>query len=209
MTAAQETAASLYADNPRISAHDLAEACKRTPRWARGMLAKLSAAGSQGTTEPVAEPVPLSVPEPVVDVAEAAVEPAASITEAQPAGAKTVVWVAFATGILASVAANALSASGGIEARIAAAFAPVALLLSVEVIARTTWYRRGFWWALAKYAGVGAVAAVAFVVSYVHQRHLLLSFGESKLSATILPWAVDGLILVSATALVAMKGEKR
>ncbi|MBA3488731.1 MAG: DUF2637 domain-containing protein [Longispora sp.] len=44
-------------------------------------------------------------------------------------------------------------------------------------------------------AGVAAVAAVAGVISYSHQRHLAATHGQNDLVAAIWPLAVDGLIL--------------
>ncbi len=44
-------------------------------------------------------------------------------------------------------------------------------------------------------AGVAAVAIVAGVISYSHQRHLAATHGQNETAAAIFPLAVDGLIL--------------
>lgn len=121
-------------------------------------------------------------------------------------GTRALAWVGLMLGLGASVAANVAAVQDRSGPRIAAAFAPVALMLAIELVARMLREGRGSVWLK---VGAVAIAVVTAVVSYMHQLHLLLSFGESRLSATILPVAVDGLILVSATALLAMKGSDK
>lgn len=212
MSEAQAQARALYAQDPSIDSEALAAACNRTRRWATGELKKLKGEHLTKNVEQAFKPlltvVPTTEPEPIESVSESlteAPEPIAEPTAAeQPEGARLVAWLAFALGLAASVAANVTSAGNGVGPRLAAAFAPVAVLLAVEVLVRTRWQKH-VW---LKYAGLGVVAAVAAVVSYGHQRSLLLGYGESTLNATILPLAVDGLLTISATALIAMKGEK-
>lgn len=119
------------------------------------------------------------------------------------------VWAtaAFSVGISASVACNVAHTfthkhpSPG--AVVMAAFWPVALLLSIEVIARVDW-PGGRWWALVRYGGLVAVAAIAAIISYRHMSGLLTYYGEDALGATIGPLAVDGLMAVSTAALLAL-----
>nr|WP_277605620.1 DUF2637 domain-containing protein [Glycomyces sp. L485] len=59
-------------------------------------------------------------------------------------------------------------------------------------------------YALVRFAGVGAVAVVAAVVSYRHMSGLLAHWGEDPLSAHLGPIAVDGLVTVGALALLAI-----
>lgn len=205
MSEAQALARDLYTKDPSIDSKALAAACNRTTRWASGELSKLKGDKATRPSEPALKPVATDVPKSIASVSELRTAPAAPMSESQPSGARYVTWAAFAFGLIASVAANVTSAGTGVGPRMAAAFAPIAVLLAVEVLVRTRWQKH-VW---LKYAGLGVVAAVAAVVSYGHQRSLLLGYGESTLNATILPLAVDGLLTISATALIAMKGESR
>jgi len=117
---------------------------------------------------------------------------------------RLIVWAAFLLGIGASVAANVAHAQPTAGARIAGAFFPLALLLAVEVMSRPVWNRTGFLWGLARYGATGLVAIVAAIVSYRHMSGLLLQYGEDSLSALLGPLSVDGLMVVSGFALLAM-----
>ncbi|WP_433699282.1 DUF2637 domain-containing protein [Nocardiopsis sp. CA-288880] len=116
-----------------------------------------------------------------------------------------IAWLAFVTGAVVSIGANvlhALDGGGTVEAGrvIASGWAPVALLLVAELVARAR--TAGPWWIVAlRWVGTAVVAGVAAVVSYGHMRDLLLSYGESDLVAHLLPLSVDGLLLVASLAL--------
>ncbi|MGW8438800.1 DUF2637 domain-containing protein [Nocardiopsis sp. NPDC055879] len=116
-----------------------------------------------------------------------------------------VAWLAFTTGAVVSVGANVLHALDGGGAVdfgrvVAAGWAPVALLLVAELVARAR--QSGPWWIIAlRWAGTAVVAGVAAIVSYGHMRDLLLSYGETALVAHLLPLSVDGLLLVASLAL--------
>jgi hypothetical protein len=101
------------------------------------------------------------------------------------------------------VAANVAHARPEIGPRLASAFAPVALLLTVEIMSRVPW-PTGRMWALSRWAGTGAVAVVAAVTSYRHMSGLLVSYGEDRLTALIQPVCVDGLMVVASLALLAL-----
>jgi uncharacterized protein DUF2637 len=133
------------------------------------------------------------------------------------------VWatVAFILGIAVSVAGNvahasypsrealATARSAGeqwetpLGARLMAAFFPIALLLTVEILARVPWPRT-LGWSAARYGGAALVAGVAAVVSYAHLNGLLRVYGEDELTARIGPLSVDGLMVVSGFALLAI-----
>jgi len=125
----------------------------------------------------------------------------------------------FLLGILVSIAGNVLHAwhpdaetlaAAGVtaeqwrpelSAQLFSAFYPVALLVTVEVLARVPW-PRSWGWAAARYGGASLVAAVSGVVSYMHLSGLLKAYGESRLIVLIGPLAVDGLMIVCGFALL-------
>jgi hypothetical protein len=84
-----------------------------------------------------------------------------------------------------------------------AAFWPAALLVAVEVLARTEW-PTGRRWVLMRWGGLLPVAAVAAVVSYQHLSGLLDYYGESSTAVLIGPASIDGLMTVASAALLAM-----
>jgi hypothetical protein len=97
---------------------------------------------------------------------------------------------------------HALDGDGAVDAGrvVASGWAPVALLLVAELVARAR--QSGPWWIIAlRWTGTAVVAGVAAVVSYGHMRDLLLSYGETELVAHLLPLSVDGLLLVASLAL--------
>ena len=123
------------------------------------------------------------------------------------------------TGIVASVSANVariyvppknapVDWSPPVGAIIAAAFWPIALLISLEIISRVQW-PKGRVWFVTRYGGLTAVAAIAAVISYRHMSGLLRFYGESGVDATIGPLAVDGLMVVSSVALLAIADNVR
>lgn len=116
---------------------------------------------------------------------------------------RVIAWAAFVLGAGASVAANVAHARAETGPRLASAFAPVALLLCVELVAQVSW-PQGRAWAWGRWLGTGVVALVAGVTSYLHMRGLLVSYGETPLVATLQPLAVDGLMIVSSVALLAL-----
>ncbi|WP_433054224.1 DUF2637 domain-containing protein [Dactylosporangium sp. CS-033363] len=88
-----------------------------------------------------------------------------------------------------------------------AMFWPIALFVAVEILIRTEW-PAGKWWWLARYGGVLIVAAVAAVVSYRHLSALIRHYGEDGLTSMFGPAAVDGLMVMAATALLASSDHK-
>jgi hypothetical protein len=142
------------------------------------------------------------------------------MSSAKPRGRAWAV-AAFLLGIAMSIAANiahvwhptpetlqaahttAADYQPEIGAQVTAAFYPVALLLTVEILVRVPW-PGGRLWSLARYVGAGVVATVAAVVSYRHMAGLLAAYGEDDLTAAIGPLAVDGLMVVASFALLAI-----
>ena len=99
-----------------------------------------------------------------------------------------------------SVACNILSAQPTAVGRAVAAWPPIALLLVVEVLARSPLPRGRLRWTAM--AGAGSVAVVAAVASFHHMHSVALSVGESSIVAWLFPFSVDGLALVASVALV-------
>ena len=84
-----------------------------------------------------------------------------------------------------------------------AAFWPAAVFVAVEIMARASW-AAGRRWVLVRWGGLAPVALVAAVVSYRHLAGLLGYYGEDPVTVAIGPLAVDGLMIVSTGALLAM-----
>lgn len=208
MVAANGTAARVLAERPDISSKELAEMFSRTERWAR--MQKAAASGPEKAPVKPLKSDPSTTPAKSPRVAERRSRPLKAPTaDKQTFGARAVVWSGLILGLGFSVAANVSSANGGIGPSLAAGFAPLATLLAIEAMIRPKWFRGGWGIKLARFGGLSVVAVVAAIVSYGHQKHLLLTFGETELSASILPLAADGLIVITATALLAMKPEEK
>lgn len=110
-------------------------------------------------------------------------------------GVRFIVFVGIAT----SVAANVLGAEDGIAAAIAG-WPPIALLLSLEVLTRVPAGRR-----LGAFGRVVSTIGVAFAsgwLSYWHMAATVSQHGEAGGSQYIWPLSVDGLMTISAIALV-------
>jgi hypothetical protein len=119
-------------------------------------------------------------------------------------------WAVRATltfGVAASVAANVLHAWPNPISQAIAAWPPLALLLTVELISRVPMHRRSL--AFARLAATAAIAGIAAWVSYWHMAGVASRYGESQTSAYLLPLSVDGLIVVASVCLVELAGRIR
>lgn len=119
-------------------------------------------------------------------------------------------WLGLAVSVVANMlhAAKPDTAGKASVAEIAAAAVwPVFLLISIEVLSRTSWPGRA-WPMIARWLGTVLVAAVAGMESYWHMRGLLISWGETKFLASAGPLAVDGLMLLAATSLLVSASRK-
>jgi hypothetical protein len=85
---------------------------------------------------------------------------------------------------------------------IGAVFWPVALFVATEILTRVAW-PSGLGWQLVRWLGMLPVAAVAALVSYRHLSGLLGYYGEDPVTVRLGPLAVDGLMVISAGALLA------
>ncbi len=131
---------------------------------------------------------------------------------AAPAAAQLyrVRWAVRATltlGVAASVAANVLHARPHPVAQMIAAWPPLALLLTVELISRVPVHRSGL--ATLRLAATTAIAGIAGWVSYWHMTAVAARSGETAASAHLLPISVDGLIIVASISLVELAGRIR
>jgi len=175
-------------------------------------------AGSDGSTAVATPAAPEQVPVPAAATTEATVP-------LVPAGGRAVAWIGFVFGSVMSVAANVLHTwlpaaampagwSPGIAPQIGAAVWPIGLLLSVEVLSRVAW-QPGWRWGLARYGGAGTVSLGSAVISYGHLRDVLAAWQYGPLAAHVGPLVLDGLMVISGFALLAMsarhttKGDQR
>jgi hypothetical protein len=126
-----------------------------------------------------------------------------------PKSARALAWLTFAVGIVVSVLGNiGHAASDGMQPGewAGAAFWPVALLLSVEILVRVRWQPEKRW-TVARFTGLIVVSIVAAILSYLHLRSLLIVWQYGAFQATIGPLAVDGLMLIAASALLSISKE--
>lgn len=126
-----------------------------------------------------------------------------------PKTGKAIAWLSFLLGIGVSIAGNiGHAASDGMKPGewAGAAFWPMALMLTIEILTRVRW-QPGKRWTAARVAGLVLVALVAAVLSYRHLAGLMTYWGEDWANAHLGPLAVDGLMLVAATALLSISKE--
>ncbi|HZO63798.1 MAG TPA: DUF2637 domain-containing protein [Kribbellaceae bacterium] len=110
-------------------------------------------------------------------------------------------------GVAASVAANILHANPNPISQTIAAWPPLALLLTVELISRVPVHRRNL--AVARLIATAAIAGIAAWVSYWHMAGVTARYGETGPSPYLLPLSVDGLIVVASISLVELAGRIR
>ncbi|MET8149922.1 DUF2637 domain-containing protein [Actinoplanes sp. NPDC049668] len=116
-------------------------------------------------------------------------------------------WAVRATlvlGVAASVVANILHAQDNPISQAIAAWPPLALLLTVELISRVPVHRRSL--AFARLLATATIAGIAAWVSYWHMAGVAARYGETGASPYLLPLSVDGLIVVASICLVELGG---
>jgi hypothetical protein len=106
----------------------------------------------------------------------------------------------LALGVAASVAGNVLHAQPSLVGRAIAAWSPLALLLTVELISRVPVHRPAL--SAVRMLSTAAIAGIAAWVSYGHMVSVALRHGEQPASAHLLPLSVDGLVVVASISLV-------
>jgi hypothetical protein len=110
-------------------------------------------------------------------------------------------------GVAASVAANILHADQNPIAQAIAAWPPLALLLTVELISRVPVYRRSL--AAVRLGATATIAGIAAWVSYWHMAGVAARYGETGAAPYLLPLSVDGLVVVASVSLVELAGRLR
>lgn len=110
-------------------------------------------------------------------------------------------------GVAASVAANILHADPNPVSRTIAAWPPLALLLTVELVSRIPVHRRDL--AAVRVIATSAIAGIAAWISYWHMQGVAANYGEEGSSSYLLPITVDGLIVVASVSLVELAGRYR
>jgi hypothetical protein len=109
---------------------------------------------------------------------------------------RAVLWL----GILVSVAANVLHAEVNPISQAIAAWPPVALFLTVELISRVPVHSKRL--SALRIISTGAIAGIAGYVSYWHMQGVAEKYGERGVSSVLIPLTVDGLIVVASICLV-------
>src|SRR5262245_53210793 len=115
------------------------------------------------------------------------------------AALRRVRWAVRATlalGVAASVGANILHALPNPISQTIAAWPPISLLVTIELISRVPMHRRTL--AGARLFATAAIAGIAAWVSYWHMAGVASRYGESHTSSVLLPLSVDGLIVVAS-----------
>jgi hypothetical protein len=107
-------------------------------------------------------------------------------------------------GVAASVVANILHALDNPVSQTIAAWPPLALLLTVELISRVPVHRRSL--AFVRLVATATIAGIAAWVSYWHMAGVAARYGETGASPYLLPLSVDGLIVVASICLVELGG---
>jgi hypothetical protein len=113
----------------------------------------------------------------------------------------------FGLGISASVLGNIAHSYIHPHPRLgdvtSSAFWPVALLIALEVISRVQW-PEGRWWWITRFGGLTTVALIAALTSYLHMAALLGYYQEDRITVSLGPLSVDGLMVVCSVALLAI-----
>jgi DNA-binding transcriptional ArsR family regulator len=113
----------------------------------------------------------------------------------------------FVLGIAASLAGNVLHAEHDAISQAISAWSPLALLLTVELISRVP-VRKGSA-AYIRLAATAVIAGIAAWVSYWHMAGVASHYGETGASPFLLPFSVDGLIVVASISMVEIGGRVR
>ncbi|GLY98825.1 DUF2637 domain-containing protein [Actinoplanes sp. NBRC 103695] len=128
------------------------------------------------------------------------------MTEARLRRLQWAVRITLALGVAASVTANILHARPNPISQAIAAWPPLALLITVELVTRIPVYRRAL--GVVRVVATAAIAGIAAWVSYHHMVGVVARYGETGTVPYLLPLSVDGLIIVASVSLVELAGRR-
>jgi hypothetical protein len=109
-------------------------------------------------------------------------------------------------GVAASITANILHARPNIIAQCIAAWPPLALLITVELVSRIPIYQRALGYV--RIIATTIIAGIAAWISYWHMTGVVARYGETGTVPYLLPLSVDGLIVVASVSLVELAGRR-
>jgi hypothetical protein len=113
---------------------------------------------------------------------------------------RVTVRLTLTLGVAVSVVANVLHADPNPISQAIAAWAPLALLLAVELISRVPVHHQSRAWL--RIAATTTIATIAAWVSYWHMVGVAVRYGETGPTPYLLPISVDGLIIVASISLI-------
>lgn len=117
---------------------------------------------------------------------------------------RRIVWAFFLFGAIATVMVNFAYASPDWGPRLLSIVAPVSVLGTVEILGRVP-FRKTWVWKMNQYILVFIVGGSALFVSYYHTAHLAIRYGFEPIVAWIQPMVTDGMMIISALALISIK----
>ncbi|MET7821269.1 DUF2637 domain-containing protein [Micromonospora zamorensis] len=129
------------------------------------------------------------------------------MTETQLRRMQWAVRATLALGVAASVTANILHAQANPISQAIAAWPPLALLITVELVTRVPVHRRAL--GVIRVFAASAIAAIAAWISYHHMVGAVARYGETGTVPYLLPVSVDGLIIVASVSLVELAARLR
>lgn len=118
-------------------------------------------------------------------------------------------WIALTVALGASIAANVAFARPALGPQLSAGVAPILVVLATGLLERAPLADGRRWQRGVAGAGLVFVTAAAFITSFQHQYALLLSYGNPRLSAVLLPLAVDALIVMASVCLAVIAEQRR
>jgi hypothetical protein len=132
------------------------------------------------------------------------------MSSSEVAQLQRVQWAVRATlvlGVAASVTANILHARPHPIAQAIAAWPPLALLITVELVSRVPLHRKSL--GAIRITATTGIAGIAAFVSYQHMAGVAARYGEVGVAPYLLPLSVDGLIIVASVSLAELAGRIR
>lgn len=123
-------------------------------------------------------------------------------SEAQRRQLRQVRWAVrtvLGCGVAASLAANVMHAHPNEYSRVIAAWPPMALFATIEVISRVPIHRPIL--AATRVAATVCIGGIAAWVSYWHMAAVVADYGEHGITPYLLPISVDGLVIVASISL--------